>query len=117
MKMNEGKWEYVGRKSNGEPKFRKFTHQSVEHVKEYLDEKGIAYMYVDHPKMFFIYKEKEPKDRYAPRYSYYYTTGMWGSDKRRKHYHSKGIEHFIDTYYTTLEESKKYWETKNNEEE
>lgn len=110
-------WVYTGRKNNGKPKFRVYTNQTAEHVKEYLDKKGIAYVHHKRPKMFFIFKEKEPSSRYAPRYAYYYTTGMWGNDKRTKHYYSNGIEHFIETYYTTLEESIKYWEDKNNEEE
>lgn len=113
--MSEGKWTYTGRRSNGKPRFRKYTNQTAEYVKEYLDKKGITYLCLDHPAMFFIYKEKEPTSRYAPRYAYYYTTGQWGSDKRTKHYHSNGIEHFIETYYQTIEESDKYWSSKNDE--
>lgn len=105
-------WVYVGRKKNGQPKFRKFTNESEEFVKKYLDDKGIAYMVVPKVKLFFIYKDKEPNSRYASRYSYYYSTGQWGSDKRQKHYHSDGIEHFMDTYYRTTEEDAIFWDNK-----
>lgn len=108
-------WVYVGRKKNGQPKFRKFTHQTEEHVKQYLDDLGIAYMIVPRVKMFFIYKDKEPECRYSARYSYYYTTGQWGSDNRQKHYHSDGIEHFINTYYKTTEDEAAYWSAKRDE--
>ena len=106
-------WVYVGRKANGEVKFRKYTEQSLEHVKSYLDLKGISYVVYEKPCLIFIYKEKDPVNEYRPRYSYYYTTGQWGDDKRRKHYHSDGIEHFISTYFKTLEEDKAYWDSKN----
>jgi len=112
MMTSENKWVYKGTNSKGKRKFRIYTDDTKDDVINYLNKKGIAYVY--HPKasMFFIYKEKEPKDEYAPRYAYYYTTGMWGNDTRSKHYYSKGIEHFIETYYETLDETKKYWESK-----
>jgi hypothetical protein len=103
----ENGWVYAGSDSKGKPKFRKYTGQTIEHVKEYLDNKGIAY-YVHE-------RDKEPSSRYSSRYSYYYTTGRWGSDKRKKHYHSDGIEHFMETYYRTAEEEKSYWDKLNKE--
>lgn len=105
-------WVYVGRKKNGQPKYRKYTDQTEEYVKKYLDDRGTAYMVVPRVKLLFIYKDKEPTSRYAPRYSYYYSTGQWGSDKRQKHYHSDGIEHFMDTYYKTTEEETIFWSSK-----
>ena len=96
-------WVYKGRDKKGKPKFTKYTNQSLEYVKAYLDSKGIPYMSEPKASLLFIYKEIKPEDRYAPRYSYYYTTGRWGSDKRSKHYHSEGIEHFIETYYRSLD--------------
>tara|TARA_R110001606_G_scaffold181571_1_gene328311 strand:+ start:1525 stop:1902 length:378 start_codon:yes stop_codon:yes gene_type:complete len=108
-------WVYVGRKKNGEAKFRKFTNQTEEHVKQYLDGMGIAYMVIPRVKMFFIYKDKQPTCRYSPRYSYYYTTGQWGGDKRQKHYHSEGIEHFMGTHYKTTEEEAAFWADKKGE--
>lgn len=108
-------WVYVGRKKNGKPKFRKFTNQSEDHVRSYLDSLGIAYIVYPKIKMFFIYKSKEPEDRYSPRYSYYYSTGQWGSDKRSKHYHSDGIEHFMGTYYKSSSEDAEYWSKKKDE--
>ena len=108
-------WVYVGRKKNGKPKFRKFTNQTEEHVKKYLDDLGVDYIVYPKIKMFFIYKIKNPKDRYSPRYSYYYSTGQWGSDKRNKHYHSEGIEHFMSTYYRSAEQDAEYWSNKTDE--
>jgi hypothetical protein len=102
-------WTYVGRNSKGEPKFRKPTNQTLEFVKDYLDNKGLAYFVHENQALLFIYKDKEPQSRYSSRYSYYYTTGKWGSDKRKKHYHSKSIEHFVETYYSSREQDKIYW--------
>jgi hypothetical protein len=103
---NKKGWVYVGRKKNGEPKFRKFTNETEEYVRSRLDEAGIAYVVEPRIKMFFIYKDKEPQDRYSSRYSYYYTTGKWGSDKRQRHYHSDGIDSFLGKFYKTTEQDK-----------
>ena len=108
-------WTYVGRNSKGEPKFRKYTGQTLEYVKEYLDNKDIAYIVHEKQALMFIYQDKNPKGRYSKRYSFYYTTGRWGSDKRNKHYHSDGIEHFIEKYYKTTEQEKHYWDKLNAE--
>ena len=102
-------WTYVGKNSKGEPKFRKYTNETLEYVKDFLDKKEIAYFVREQQALIFIYKEKDPASMYSSRYAYYYTTGRWGSDKRKKHYHSDGIEHFMSTYYTTVEQDKKYW--------
>ena len=124
MKMTEvnfddvnGEWVYAGRGKNGKPKFKRPTNQTLEHVKQYLDEKGLAYLVVESATMMFIYKDAVPLSRYAPRYSYYYTTGRWGSDKRNKHYHSNSIEHFIDTYFVSTAEANKYWQNKREADE
>ena len=103
-------WTYVGKNSKGESKFRKYTNETLEYVKDFLDKKEIAYFVREQQALIFIYKEKDPASMYSSRYAYYYTTGRWGSDKRRKHYHSDGIEHFMSTYYTTVEQDKKYWD-------
>ena len=92
-------WVYSGRDKEGKPKFKRYTNQSLEHVKSYLDERGLAYIVYEAQRLMFIYKEKEPECQYSSRYAYYYSTGRWGSPTRRKHYHSEGIEHFIETYY------------------
>ena len=84
--------------------------ETLEYVKDFLDKKEIAYFVREQQALIFIYKEKDPDSMYSSRYAYYYTTGRWGSDKRRKHYHSDGIEHFMSTYYTTVEQDKKYWD-------
>jgi hypothetical protein len=95
-------WKYAGRTKDGKPKFRKYTGQSLEHVKAYLDSLGISYLVEERVAMMFIYKQKEPKSRYSPRYAYYYTTGRWGGGGRSKHYHSDGIETFIEKYFTPV---------------
>ena len=109
-------WVYTGKNSKGEIKFRKYTKQDLDYVKKYLDDKGLAYYVHEKTKLIFIYKDPEPKSQYSARYAYYYTTGMWGSDTRQKHYHSNGIEDFIDRFFKTSEESKRYWDEKNKKE-
>ena len=113
---NEPAWRYVGKNSKGVPKFRKDTNQTLDHVVEYLDKRGVTYLTKPEAYVVFIYKDKEPKSQYSSRYSYYYTTGRWGDDKRRKHYHSNGIEHFMENYYTTAEESRAKWKQKEQKE-
>jgi hypothetical protein len=103
-------WSYVGRNSKGEPKFRKPTNQTLEFVKDYLDNKRLAFFVPEKQYLLYIYKDKEPQSRYSSRYSYYYTTGKWGRDKRKKYYHSKGIEHFVETYYKSREQDQIYWD-------
>ena len=112
---NPSEWQYVGKNSKGEPKFRRYTNQTLEYVKEYLDNLDIVYLARPEASVIFIYREKDPKSQYSSRYSYYYTTGRWGNDKRSKHYHSNGIEHFMEKYYTTLEEGKLKWEQNKQE--
>jgi|TARA_R110000737_G_scaffold25652_3_gene44513 hypothetical protein len=111
---NEEGWTYSGRNSKGEPKFRRPTNQTIEFVKAYLDTKELAYFVHENQALLFIYKDKEPKSRYSPRYAYYYTTGKWGSDKRKTHYHSKGVEHFVETYYRSREQDQIYWDKLND---
>lgn len=109
-------WEYVGKNSKGEAKFKRYTDQTLEHVQNYLDTLGVLYYAPEHGSVLFIYKDKEPESIYSSRYSYYYTTGRWGSDKRKKHYHSNGIEHFMQTYYKTTEQEKEFWEQRKSQE-
>ena len=110
-------WVYDGKTSKGESKFRRPTNQTLEHVTKYLDSKELAYFVHEQQALIFIYKEPNPTDRYSPRYAYYYTTGKWGNDKRKKHYHSNGIEHFVETYHRTKEQTRKYWDKFNKENE
>ena len=112
---NENKgYVYAGRDAKGKPKFRKYTNEDLDYVKKYLDDKSIAYFVHEKQKLIFIYKEKEPKGRYSSRYSYYYSTGRWGDDRRRQHYHSEGVDHFINNYYKTKEEDIEYWSSKDD---
>ena len=41
-------WTYVGKNSKGEPKFKRYTEETLEFVKDYLDSKGIAYFVMRH---------------------------------------------------------------------
>lgn len=99
-----GGWKYTGRNAKGEAKYKKYTHQTLEHVKQYLDSLDICYRVCESAPIVFIYRDKEPKSVYSSRYSYYYTTGRWGNDRRNKHYHANSIEHFMQTYYTSSEQ-------------
>jgi hypothetical protein len=111
-------WRYARRNSKGEVKFRKDTKQSAEHVMSVLDERDIEYVYIPSATMFFIYKKpKGENGYYSPRYAYYYTTGKWGGSTRKKHYHSNGIEDFLERYYETYEQTKARFEEKTDEQE
>tara|TARA_R110002096_G_scaffold188608_3_gene368561 strand:+ start:229 stop:591 length:363 start_codon:yes stop_codon:yes gene_type:complete len=112
IKVEESEWEYVGTNSKGKPKFRRYTNQTLQYVTDYLDNLGVSYLTKEEATLIFIYTEKDPESQYSQRYSYYYSTGRWGTDKRVKHYHSKGIEHFMETYYETHEQKMALWEDK-----
>lgn len=112
-----GKWNYVGSNSKGEAKFKRYTNQTLAHVKDYLDTLGICYYAHEDARVIFIYKDKEPKSVYSNRYSYYYTTGRWGNDKREKHYSCEGIEHFMQTYYRTTEQENEFLNQRGKQED
>jgi len=101
----ESNWVYVGYGKKTGPKFRRYTGETLEYIKDYLNNLGVPFRVENNGNLLFIYKESEPEGRFSPRYSYYPTTGRWGKDNRSKHYHSKGIEDFMTNYYETLEES------------
>ena len=115
VKKKESEWVYAGTNSKGEPKFRRYTNQTLQHVTVYLDSLGVSYLVKESATLIFIYKEKEPKSQYSSRYAYYYSTGRWGTAKRSKHYHSEGIEHFMKTYYETSGQARSWWEEKEKE--
>jgi len=117
IKENNSGWEYTGRNSKGKPKFRRPTNQTLDYVKSYLDELDVVYLVREAATLIFIYKDKDPVSMYSPRYAYYYSTGRWGSDRRNKHYHSKGIEDFMENYYTTSEEARARWADKSKGED
>ena len=50
-------WTYVGKNSKGEPKFRKYTNETLEYVKDFLDKKEIAYFVREQQALIFIYKD------------------------------------------------------------
>ena len=92
--MSTHKWIYTGKSSDGTPKFKKETGESLEFVTKFLDEKGVVYETRDIPPMLWIYNTLNEKIQY------FYTTGRWGvaNGGRRlptKHYHSNGI---VDLY-------------------
>jgi len=105
-------WIFTGCNSKGKPKFSRLTNQTLEHVLEYLKKHDVAYLVYEGPRLIFIFQDKEPKNAHSKRYAYYYTTGRWGSDKRNKHYHSRGIEDFMKNYYLTTEQAKERWGNK-----
>ena len=102
VKFEKSNWVYAGRKK-GKPKFKWQTNQTLEQVKAYLDSKGIDYLVHESTALIFIYRTAKPESEYAPRYAYYYTTGRWGDDTRRKHYQAKNIEDFVTRFYIPLE--------------
>lgn len=65
---------------------------------KFLDSKGIEYESRCGARMLWIYHPEEVWKKY----SYYYTTGRWSPYKRakmpKKHYHSKGIEDFVERF-------------------
>jgi hypothetical protein len=94
-KANE--WVYVGKKKDGTPKLRRPTNESVDYVADVLNERKIAFEYKPGAKMFRIYNPNNYKQ-----YQYFYTTGQWGQyyygKRPDKHYHSNGINEFLDKY-------------------
>jgi hypothetical protein len=93
----ETEWVYVGKKKDGTPKLRKYTHEESEYVAGILDIMQIPFVYQESAKMFRIYHPENKKV-----YQYFYTTGKWGmyfyGKRPDKHYHSNGIVEFIDKY-------------------
>lgn len=90
-------WVYVGKYKDGKPKLRKHTHQSDEHVANYLNEQEIPFEYQESVRMFRIHHPTNGKV-----YQYFYTTGQWGmyfyGKRPDKHYHSNSIEEFVTKY-------------------
>lgn len=102
-KEKEYKWSYDRTNSKGEVIFRHDTEEDFEFVINFLKEKNIDYEVKIYANMLWIhYNDKT--------YSYYPTTGRWGTRNNHylKHYHSKGIEDF----YTRFLIPEKKWTVK-----
>ena len=77
------------------------TGQDVEHVSNYLKDKGLSFTFDDRLPAFYI-DHPDPENHYIA-YQYYYTTGRWGvmynkRNQNRKHYMCKDIETLVNKY-------------------
>jgi hypothetical protein len=77
------------------------TGQDVEHVSNYLKDKGLSFTFDDRLPAFYI-SHPDPEKHYIA-YQYYYTTGRWGvmynkRNQNRKHYMCKDIETLVNKY-------------------
>ena len=75
------------------------TGQDVEHVSNYLKDKGLSFTFDDRLPAFYI-DHPDPEKHYIA-YQYYYTTGRWGvmynkRNQNRKHYMCKDIETLVN---------------------
>lgn len=92
-KEKDYNWSYARTNSKGEVIFRHDTEEDFEFVINFLKEKNIDYEVKIYANMLWIhYNDKT--------YSYYPTTGRWGTRNNHylKHYHSKGIEDFYTRF-------------------
>ena len=76
------------------------THQSFDHVENYLKEKGLTF--TENPNLAIYIDDPDPEKSYKS-YKYYWTTGRWavlfnGKNKYKKHYCCKNIETLVDKY-------------------
>jgi len=91
----EYNWKFNRVNSKGKVIFKHYTKETLEDVKIYLTKNNIYYEETK-TQMIRVYYNKKM-------YSYFYTTGRWspylGHNKYpKKHYHSKGIEDFINRF-------------------
>jgi|DEB0MinimDraft_10_1074344.scaffolds.fasta_scaffold121703_2 hypothetical protein len=105
---------FVRKNKNGEAVFRRDTNESVEHVAAVLNKNGIPFQYKEKGYCFVLYRADTR--RY---YQYFHTTGRWGMYRQggirpEKHYHSKGIQDFLDRFFSKLPD---WWQQKEKEEE
>jgi len=88
-------WRFDRVNSKGEIVWRSNTYEDLEYVTDYLNKKYIKYEVKEKAHMLKI---KYKKIFYA----YYYTTGRWSpyveNNFPEKHYHSKGIEDFVNRF-------------------
>ena len=83
-------------------KFKIYTHQSFDHVENYLKERGLTF--TENPNVLTaIYIDDPDPERNYKSYQYYWTTGRWAvlynkKNKYKKHYCCKDIETLVDKY-------------------
>ena len=91
----EYNWKFARRNSKEEIVWRHNTDESLEYATDYLNKNNIKYEVKEKAYMLKIQYETDS-------YAYYYTTGRWSpytiGSFPKKHYHSKGIEDFINRF-------------------
>tara|TARA_R110000782_G_scaffold261545_1_gene353247 strand:+ start:1026 stop:1493 length:468 start_codon:yes stop_codon:yes gene_type:complete len=107
-------WKFNRVNSKGDAVFRRDTNESIDFVENYLIKNGISYYGSGHSMLYI-------ENNIGVEYVYYYTTGRWSKKKKTydKHYHSKGIEHFVTAYlnnYSVEQQTKqKEWDLEKQE--
>jgi len=79
--------------------FKIYTGQSLEHVENYLTDKGLTFNQHD----FAFYIDDPDPTNYGRAYQYFYTTGRWapwyaGDGYPPKHYNATGIVDFYTRF-------------------
>jgi len=107
--IDNDKWTFRGIDNKGNPKFIRYTNETLNDVISFLDKKDIKYIVKERALMLSVYS-------YADRYSYYYTTGSWDCNKknnytrRKKTYSSRGIKDFYTRFLKpTIDREKKHF--------
>ena len=92
--MSTHDWIYARTNSKGVAIFRKETGQTLSHCMDYLKANDVKYDVVESAKMLRVYSKANRM------YVYYWTTGRWSPRRHssKKHYHSNGIEDFVEKY-------------------
>ena len=98
--IKEYDWKFNRVNSQGETVWRHNTDESLEYATDYLNKNNIKYEVKEKARMLKIQSETDS-------YAYYYTTGRWSpyveNNFPEKHYHSKGIEDFVNRFlFSTL---------------
>jgi len=99
------RWSYVRTNSKGEAKFKYETRETWEEAMRFFEAVGgHAMRYMEGGSCLFVSFQiiSGKGDERTEEYQYYPTTGRWGTMRLgrvpRKHYHSKGVKDFFDTY-------------------
>ena len=109
--MSTHNWKFVRNNSKGEAVFRKDTNETLEFVEKYLQDNKIDYMVNMAASLLWI-TNQESKE-----YVYYWTTGRWSPQRHssKKHYHSNGIEDFVEKYLNKYADEHIREDTEDNE--
>lgn len=96
--INDEKWEYFGKKKNGDVRLIRKTNESLEDVIDYLEQREIIYSNSGSPNMIWIYINGKT-------YTYWWETGTWGQNNdlsprkgTKKYYKSLGIEDLFNRF-------------------